>query len=306
MSKFDQGEYLKLSNKFKNPNHDKNPIDYVNLRDIINILKNIKGKNIDANLMMEIICIHLTNRYGYDVGIQYSRFNHSCSPNAYNGEKEIRAFQKIKAGEEISVTYRIDLAMKNLATRQESLRKHYGFTCCCELCHNEALNKDEETYQKYHKVEVKFSNIVPICLHLSTLCLLLQILHLYQEEANTAINMEGFEKLPFTKKVDIIAKIVSCFKQMYKMTREKKGPIALLEQLVVKGFKFGFNGYYLALINEDSNKMETFKDECEKLAQAGEQLAKFAEGKESQSAKRWKHKHKDFKNWCQQYIDGKI
>ena len=160
MSKFDQGEYLKLSNKFKNPNHDKNPIDYVNLRDIINILKNIKGKNIDANLMMEIICIHLTNRYGYDVGIQYSRFNHSCSPNAYNGEKEIRAFQKIKAGEEISVTYRIDLAMKNLATRQESLRKHYGFTCCCELCHNEALNKDEETYQKYHKVEVKFSNIV--------------------------------------------------------------------------------------------------------------------------------------------------
>ena len=160
MSKFDQGEYLKLSNKFKNPNHDKNPIDYVNLRDIINILKNIKGKNIDANLMMEIICIHLTNRYGYDVGIQYSRFNHSCSPNAYNGEKEIRAFQKIKAGEEISVTYRIDLAMKNLATRQESLRKHYGFTCCCELCHNEALNKDEETYKKYHKVEVKFSNIV--------------------------------------------------------------------------------------------------------------------------------------------------
>ena len=76
--------------------------------------------------------------------------------------------------------------------------------------------------------------------------------------------MEGFEKLSFTKKVDIIAKIVSCFKQMYKMTREKKGPIALLEQLVVKGFKFGFNGYYLALINEDSNKMETFKDECDR------------------------------------------
>ena len=129
---------------------------------------------------------------------------------------------------------------------------------------------------------------------------------IYQEEANTAINMEGFEKLPFTKKVDIISKIVSCFKQMYKMTKEKKGPIALLEQLVVKGFKFGFNGYYLALINENSDKMEIFKDECEKLAQAGEQLAKFAEGKESQSAQRWKHKHKDFKDWSQQQINRKI
>ena len=105
--------------------------------------------------MVEIICIHLTNRYGHDVGIKYSRFNHSCSPNAYNGEKEIRAFQKIKAGEEISVTYKLEVAMKNLGTRQETLHKHYGFTCGCELCHNEVFKNDEETYEKYHKLEVR-------------------------------------------------------------------------------------------------------------------------------------------------------
>ena len=110
--------------------------------------------------MVEIICIHLTNRYGNDVGIKYSRFNHSCSPNAYNGEKEIRAFQKIKAGEEISVTYKIELAMKNLVTRQESLHKHYGFTCCCELCHKEGFNNDEETYEKYHRLEVNKQNFM--------------------------------------------------------------------------------------------------------------------------------------------------
>ena len=81
----------------------------------------------------------------------------------------------------------------------------------------------------------------------------------------------------YSNKVDLISKIVSNFKQLYMMAKDKKAPISLLAELVSKGFKYGFNGYWLALVKKDIENMNTFKLECEKLAKAGEQIAKIVE-----------------------------
>ena len=120
------------------------------------------------------------------------------------------------------------------------------------------------------------------------------------------INMLSQDRQSYSNKVDIISKLVSNFKQMYMMAKDKKAPISLLAELVSKGFKYGFNGYWLALVKKDIENMNTFKLECEKLAKAGEQIAKIVEGKDSESTKCWRDKNQNFEDWCRRYIKGNL
>ncbi|XP_067898585.1 histone-lysine N-methyltransferase Smyd1-like isoform X2 [Heterodontus francisci] len=62
--------------------------------------------------------------------------NHDCWPNCTvilnNGKIELRAIQKIKAGEELTVSY-VDF-LNLSADRRNQLKKHYYFDCTCEYC----------------------------------------------------------------------------------------------------------------------------------------------------------------------------
>ena len=118
--------------------------------------------------------------------------------------------------------------------------------------------------------------------------------------------MLGHDGQSYSKKLEIISKIVSNFKQMYMMAKDKKAPISLLAELVSKGFKYGFNGYWLALVKKDIENVNNFKQECEKLAKAGEQIAKIVEGKESESTKSWTDKNQNFEDWCRRYISRNV
>ena len=74
--------------------------------------------------LLKIYQIFKSNSFEMGVGIQASRFNHSCSSNAeafWNDEnetREVRAVSKIKVGEEITVNYIWkQLSMKNVQLR---------------------------------------------------------------------------------------------------------------------------------------------------------------------------------------------
>merc|ERR1719270_139942 len=73
-----------------------------------------------------------------------ARINHSCDPNCNHYQiatkssccEEVRALQKIKAGEEITISYRNQL-QKGFITREERkkhLLENFGFDCDCKLC----------------------------------------------------------------------------------------------------------------------------------------------------------------------------
>ena len=74
--------------------------------------------------------------------LRASRFNHSCSPNAWysfnsnTGDLHIYAMGTIPRGEEISVSYigcrRLFGSPRRL--RQGDLRSRYHFTCACSVC----------------------------------------------------------------------------------------------------------------------------------------------------------------------------
>ena len=111
-----------------------------------------------ANLMVDILGIYKTNSEKNGVGIQKSRFNHSCAANAEDGSEknseivQLRAVSKIKAGEEITTNYfPAKTSMVNFKTRQEFLMKTFEFRCICNLCKEGEI--DEDKYKKYAKLD---------------------------------------------------------------------------------------------------------------------------------------------------------
>ncbi|KAI0908892.1 hypothetical protein F4823DRAFT_460308 [Ustulina deusta] len=103
---------------------------------------------------IEILCksqVNSFNRLDEDVG-QTGLFmnpalamvNHSCTPNAFvqfiGRRAVLRAYQEIKKGEEIEISY-IDCNL-HLSHRQEALKTRYHFTCDCPRCRG-----DMDVYQ---------------------------------------------------------------------------------------------------------------------------------------------------------------
>src|SRR5258706_2685698 len=76
----------------------------------------------------------------YHTGISptYARCNHSCAPNAMarfdhvRFAIEVRAVRAVAPGEELFVSY-VDV-LDGRTTRDQALRKDYGFACRCRIC----------------------------------------------------------------------------------------------------------------------------------------------------------------------------
>ena len=110
MSQQNKEEFLKLSNKYRNPKSIPTA-----LKNSYSAFKKFVGKYMakhpkaDKNSILDIICIYSTNiwinGHGNSVKMKASRFNHSCRSNAETmpcsddvDELEIRAVSNIKIG----------------------------------------------------------------------------------------------------------------------------------------------------------------------------------------------------------------
>ena len=120
-----------------------------------------KYPEVDEELVLKIICIFESNKSlgaGESIAIKNSMINHSCCANAFsfkrNDYMEVRTTHKIKEGQEITTNYDLhwQCVMQKRKRRQEVIRAEYGFTCCCELCQDEEINEDEESYERFRKI----------------------------------------------------------------------------------------------------------------------------------------------------------
>ena len=110
-----------------------------------------------------------------DLGLEVSRFNHSCSANALIAWKEdtqsyqIRTVSKIEAGEEICINYLCgkSMFMKNVRTRQRRLLVDWGFKCECILCLYETANPiaSHDQYEKFANLESQAKVKLITCFH---------------------------------------------------------------------------------------------------------------------------------------------
>ena len=287
MSKENQKEFLELSNAYYDPNslNDEAKRLYFGWK---NDTEN--QTQFDSHLLLKIICICQTNRFGDGFGeicIKISRINHSCCSNSDyftndDGEMEIRATSKILEGQEITINYAGTNDMRKLKERRHGFQI-YGFVCSCDLCQNEEINNDNETYDKFQNLKKEaeeiFSNFMSL--------------------AKQDSHLEQYDKL---------VKAIACQKEMYNLAKKKKAPkLFILQHIIDKAVIIGAAGYGYSSIDfnfcgENYDKMEYFKSECEKLSMVGYQIAKMCYGREGKMAKEWKERNQDFENWCKTFL----
>ena len=297
MSKENQKEFLELSNAYYDPNslNDEAKKLYFGWK---NDTEN--QTQFDSHLLLKIICICQTNRFGDGFGeicIKISRINHSCCSNSDyftndDGEMEIRATSKILEGQEITINYAgTNRAiypprcgtndMKKLKERKHGFQI-YGFVCSCDLCQNEEINNDNEIYDKFQNLKKEAEEIFSNFMSLT----------------------KTWDDENYTVPYDQLVKAIACQKEMYNLAKKKKAPkLFILQHIIDKAVIIGAAGYGYSSIDfnycgENYDKMEYFKSECVKLSKVGYQIAKVCYGQEGKKTKEWKWKNQEFENWC--------
>jgi len=273
MSKTDQKEYMSLYDK------------YADISSLTSELKSILESRSQSILRMsggnekkaKIFKICDTNVFANGIGIKSARFNHSCQSNSVSvimaeGHFEIVAVSKIKAGQEITISYvKRFFGMREKKKRQEILQEERHFVCSCALCQEEEDDENTEFEERIDEIDK------------------------LRKEKQTAQAFLAF--YPASKsKIE-----VECYKELYKQGKAKNvQPICLFE-ILNAGFDAATQGYL-------NNKTKYFKTEAENFAKAADNFEKILGSQVVTSGRpdTWKQKHQNFKLWLQKYSTGII
>ena len=120
----------------------------------LNISELIEDDQDQAEKILKIYNIYSTNSFEGGLKIKTSRFNHSCQPNASsifmnNGQYEVRAISKIKAGEEITICYTTGyFGLRKRLKRQAFLAMGWFFICSCNICETAAGDDDKNELEE--------------------------------------------------------------------------------------------------------------------------------------------------------------
>jgi len=297
MSETDKGEFLELSNQFKD-DLEFTELMHQETAKYKNKHKNQKNEEV-LEKAIEVYGIYKTNSFPNGVLLKSSRFNHSCASNAElvwrKEEKEgseIRAVSKIKAGDEVTINFDIlNIGLRRISERQEILMDRWGFDCHCSLCEEERINSNDEKYDYFEKCK---REAVELCL------------------SRTGTNNNN--KVTHTK----LHREIFCYKEMYKFAKEKRASRQFLHRFIcVEGWDTAYRGYdtvtqYAKKIQDKAKKgkaltekekyeifqftkqAEEFKKECEQFGKIGELMTKVVFSEDSVPYRQWQERNKAF------------
>ena len=210
----------------------------------------------------KIISIYVRNNFRNGLSIKTSRLNHSCKPNAVNSYavnsefNEVRAICNIKAGQEITISYKEGDGLFGLKTTQnrQKILQDWGFTCVCEFC-QESDDDERTTIQS-------------------------EIQELIRELEN--LRPETPEKC---------RKMIDTYKQLYKLGKMMKAPPLCLYTVLQKGYETSRYGYRVYRFTENDHNSGEFKKDCIVFSKAAEAFGKLL-GKELVRPDLWKKRQR--------------
>ena len=94
-----------------------------------------------------------------------------------------------------------------------------GFVCSCELCQEEEINNDDETYKKLQNLKEETEKIKDVG--------------------------------PFEFKFDVFEQVIACRKEMYNLAKKKKAPKIFILSILDEAFRDG----YVGKIKKEAPKM---------------------------------------------------
>ena len=293
MTTMDQKDFLKLSNLFwENPDFlESRKVDYDNWMAFANHYSthhSSKNPEVDGELVLKIICIFESNKSfgaGGSVAIKNSMINHSCCANAFsfkrNGNMEVRTTHKIKEGQEITTNYDLhwQCVMQKRKRRQEVIRAEYGFNCCCELCQDEEINDDEESYEMFRKITDN-----------------MEILNnIIEFETETMKKSPGeFKKSCYSEILKSVEKRQHCFTELYNFARNKKVPKDYILHILEGSVQCLYFGIKICKQAEQYNlfidEMKYFEEKVRILVKIGLKIAKMCYGNDYILTAKWNNR----------------
>jgi len=286
MAKTDQEEYMKLYDKFDNIS-SLPPILQTLVERWNQLITEITKSD---EKLAKIVRIYVTNAFSDGVYIKRSRFNHSCKPNAYqcrtydgthinDRTSLIVAISNIKAGEEITISYRMGKyliewvnGLRKKKERQKELLKGFHFVCSCNLCQEEDGNDEDNTFEE-----------------------LINEIESLEKEADEH-KMSSLTYPPSKSRRE-----VECYKELYKEGKKKKVQSIWLYFILNGGFEAAAYGYV-------NNRTEEFKTEAENFARTADKFEAIL-GSEIVTLgipNFWKEKYQSFVSWQHRHMSGII
>ena len=267
MSKADQLEYMTLHNSFNDFKNFQNSEDIQNCKEDrdrkIEAVKIEIGKieqdSEKAEEILKIYGICSTNSFQGSVYLKVSRFNHSCQPNAMledvDGQVQLRAIGKIKAGKEINWNYLGEFfGFRNRKYRSQNLLKSWGFLCCCELCENDD-DIDAGAFEAFiQEAENLATRRESIPLKTESISLEAHLAHLARYYSVENCRQE-----------------MMCYKNLYNVGKEQKIQPYFLFMMLHKGFVAATTGHQLFKATGATD----LKDDAMKFAKAAEKFGKI-------------------------------
>ena len=237
-------------------------------------ISKIEQNSEKAEEIFKICAIYSTNFFPSGLHIKSSRFNHSCKENAasiimLNGDHQIRAICNIKAGEEIYITYNMDLfsAFRKKEFRQMSLLMGWLFECSCDLCKN-GVDIDNDEVQIEEAEELA-------------------------NDRRSALQA-GLSRGSLYYSLEKCKKEISLYKKMYKVGKTQKIKPFFLYNLLNRAFDTSSFGYQL-------HKDADLKMEAVAFAKAAEKFGKSV-GKALVNHGKpnfWKEIYENYDEWLQ-------
>ena len=213
-----------------------------------------------------------------DLGLEVSRFNHSCSANALIAWKEetqsyqIRTVSKIEAGEEICINYLSgkSMFMKNVRTRQRRLLVDWGFECACILCLVETANPitSHNQYERFATLESQAKSLSDANTAEEVLCF----------QKGKPIDIENYFKNTYGQ--------ILYYKEMYKIAQDKKPVRTHLFNFMVEGMVALSNAHIRAEDEKSDFWQKMFMDEQLSFMNVVSKLYKIINGCTTEEWKR--------------------
>jgi len=150
-----------------------------------------------------------------------------------------------------------------------------------EVCQDEEINKDDETYEKFQNLKEEAERLCIVDLFRSKN-------QLYFEFPPAILHPPWFPPLE---------KALACQKQMYNLAKKKKAPKSFICDILKTAFEYAGYGLSAAEVQKNHEKMKYFKGECENLLKVGFKITKMCYPPEHAKFKEWKEISQDFDNW---------
>ena len=221
----------------------------------------LRKNNDPVEKVFKVMEIFETNNFHGEIRIKSSRFNHSCQPNAaVLDPSDVRAMSKIRAGEEITISYDPRVAYLKRQERQQFLFPLLRCSCSCIFCQEDGEDENDLAfYEEFAKMEKEVKKLISdredFLKHLETFNGMNKKDQMEYLKQKTHLHEQSYPSSKCRMEVDL-------HRKMYKLGKEKSVTPTFLYESLENGIDAAICGISNAKKEGNQESQKAFLQDC--------------------------------------------